>query len=679
MDDTIVPNVVVSMPSQLFTLARAFKAAANGKIYIGKIDTDPTIPENQIQVYIENEDGTHVPITQPIIINTGGYPVYGGQIAKFVTVQGHSMAVYDSYNVQQFYFPNVLKYDPDQFAGRLESADGFKIIGQCESFDGLRAVEPIAPYQMILLRQFETSVPLVGAGQFYYDPSTSLADDGGTVAVTGTGKRWRRVMPVPGQFHAEWFGVSKFIDDVGPRLKKAADAARKSTLILPQASGAAPLKLKSVVQFQTNCGIKLRGHGKDCTTFLVQIPGGNESKGALHFPGRSPNNVAEEGFAGIEISNIQLIGNVSGGFLSKCHGIYLQYQYTSVYKNLTVEKFDGAGILLDKCQDSVFEQVDLFDCGRTNGNRDSLIDSFDTTKTQFSPLHCISTLGSDRSNYLRFNDCQFEDHKVSPVVDWQGGINNSFNNCHMEYNANWNVTGTDGGTALRLREGIISYNGGGIEQYRVVRHGSGELYFDGARCIPNGLDYLLTDGSSARCRFKGINIHSFLGNMATSSFKEFENCTFTSALLIGFPDNILKFSHCTFNGTVSSNSSSNGAIAVMINDSVINADISIGTDSKNMIVSDCVVTGNATFGSQGGVWRGNKVLGTLTQGSVNVNHMGSNKKQILGTGVPTSGTFSIGDIVVNTNPVPSGWIGWVCIENGSPGGWKGYGKIQDPV
>jgi hypothetical protein len=111
----ITANVVVSMPSQLFTMARSFKAVANGKIYIGKIDTDPVNPENQIQVYIENEDGSHVPVSQPIIINAAGYPVYNGQIAKFVTVQGHSMAVYDAYGAQQFYFPNVLKYDPDQY------------------------------------------------------------------------------------------------------------------------------------------------------------------------------------------------------------------------------------------------------------------------------------------------------------------------------------------------------------------------------------------------------------------------------------------------------------------------------------------------------------------------------------------------------------------------------------
>lgn len=120
----ITANVVVSMPNQLFTLARSFKAASNGKIYIGQIDTDPVNPANQIQVYLENEDGSHVPVSQPIIINAGGYPVYNGQVSKFVTVQGHSMAIYDAYGAQQFYFPNILKYDPDQFRSELESNDG---------------------------------------------------------------------------------------------------------------------------------------------------------------------------------------------------------------------------------------------------------------------------------------------------------------------------------------------------------------------------------------------------------------------------------------------------------------------------------------------------------------------------------------------------------------------------
>lgn len=124
----IVPNVIISMPSQLFTLARKFHAASNGKIFIGKIDSDPTLPQNQVQVYVENEDGSHVPVSQPIIINAAGYPVYNGQIAKFVTVQGHSMAVYDAYGSQQFYFPNVLKYDPDQLRQELAAPGGVDLV-----------------------------------------------------------------------------------------------------------------------------------------------------------------------------------------------------------------------------------------------------------------------------------------------------------------------------------------------------------------------------------------------------------------------------------------------------------------------------------------------------------------------------------------------------------------------
>lgn len=119
MSDSITANLVIGMPAQLFTLARSFKANANGKIYIGQPDTDPVNPANQIQVYVENEDGSHVPVQQPIVINAGGFPVLNGQIKKFVTMQNYSMAVYDAYNAQQFYFEDIAKYDPDQLRQQL--------------------------------------------------------------------------------------------------------------------------------------------------------------------------------------------------------------------------------------------------------------------------------------------------------------------------------------------------------------------------------------------------------------------------------------------------------------------------------------------------------------------------------------------------------------------------------
>lgn len=139
----ITAKLVVGMPAQLFTLARSFKANANGKIYIGIPDTDPTNPANQIPVYIESETGNLVPTAQPIVINSGGYPVYNGQISKFVTVQNYSMAIYDACNVQQFYFEDVAKYDPDQLELRLANTNddslGDALVGVRQPFTSARA------------------------------------------------------------------------------------------------------------------------------------------------------------------------------------------------------------------------------------------------------------------------------------------------------------------------------------------------------------------------------------------------------------------------------------------------------------------------------------------------------------------------------------------------------------
>lgn len=67
----ITTNAVVVNPRPIFTDSRTFRAVANGKIYVGKIDTDPTIPSNHIPVYLENENGDKVQIPQPLHASPG--------------------------------------------------------------------------------------------------------------------------------------------------------------------------------------------------------------------------------------------------------------------------------------------------------------------------------------------------------------------------------------------------------------------------------------------------------------------------------------------------------------------------------------------------------------------------------------------------------------------------------
>jgi hypothetical protein len=44
--------------------------------------------------------------------------------------------------------------------------------------------------------------------------------------------------------------------------------------------------------------------------------------------------------------------------------------------------------------------------------------------------------------------------------------------------------------------------------------------------------------------------------------------------------------------------------------------------------------------------------------------------------IPTAGSYSIGDLIYNTNPTPGGYVGWICTASGTPGTWKGFGLIQ---
>lgn len=126
----ITTNVVVANALQIFTASRSFKALANGRIYVGEPDTDPTIPSNQKVVYLQNEDGTSVPIPQPLVINAGGHVVYSGQLVrKLVTEGNYSLAIYDAYGTQEYYFEDMSKLDPEVLLGLLTGDDGASIVG----------------------------------------------------------------------------------------------------------------------------------------------------------------------------------------------------------------------------------------------------------------------------------------------------------------------------------------------------------------------------------------------------------------------------------------------------------------------------------------------------------------------------------------------------------------------
>lgn len=51
-------------------------------------------------------------------------------------------------------------------------------------------------------------------------------------------------------------------------------------------------------------------------------------------------------------------------------------------------------------------------------------------------------------------------------------------------------------------------------------------------------------------------------------------------------------------------------------------------------------------------------------------------KIMTGTAIPDNGTYRQGDIVYNKNAVATGYVGWVCVREGTPGEWKAFGQIS---
>ncbi|MGL5727484.1 MAG: phage tailspike protein [Plesiomonas sp.] len=126
-------NIMVTSPYQPFTLPNKFSAVFNGYIYCGLVDKDPLVPANQVQIYLVNESGAKVPVSQPLRTNAGGFLVYNGKPAKFVTESNHSLLVQDGYKSQVWYEPDLAKSDPSSMWDLISSDDGSKYIGFIQS------------------------------------------------------------------------------------------------------------------------------------------------------------------------------------------------------------------------------------------------------------------------------------------------------------------------------------------------------------------------------------------------------------------------------------------------------------------------------------------------------------------------------------------------------------------
>jgi len=112
--------------------------------------------------------------------------------------------------------------------------------------------------------------------------------------------------------------------------------------------------------------------------------------------------------------------------------------------------------------------------------------------------------------------------------------------------------------------------------------------------------------------------------------------------------------------------------------------LEIVTDNTTRLTVNA--NGHIHFGTKGNDSARVSVFGKLGVGVNNVSETVSlsvagpiefqGKKIEVGNGIPESGVYRQGDIVYNSSPVATSYIGWVCVREGTPGVWKPFGQIS---
>lgn len=97
----------ITLPFEYFADPTSGRPVANGSIYIGIVDLDPTIPSNQIEIYYIDESENKVILSQPVSTNVGGYPVDdSGTVVQVRTDSQYSMTVQNKNGSDLFYVPD---------------------------------------------------------------------------------------------------------------------------------------------------------------------------------------------------------------------------------------------------------------------------------------------------------------------------------------------------------------------------------------------------------------------------------------------------------------------------------------------------------------------------------------------------------------------------------------------
>lgn len=98
---------LVELPNSFYGQFNQGRPLFNASIFVGEPDTDPELVINQKQVTLVLEDGTEVPVSQPINTGPGGYISSNGSPATMFVKGNYSIKCLNSLGAQEYFFENV--------------------------------------------------------------------------------------------------------------------------------------------------------------------------------------------------------------------------------------------------------------------------------------------------------------------------------------------------------------------------------------------------------------------------------------------------------------------------------------------------------------------------------------------------------------------------------------------
>ena len=246
-----------------------------------------------------------------------------------------------------------------------------------------------------------------GDGVFVRDDNDiTSADNGGTLLVDLLGRRWRRIYD--GNVWVDWFRAAGDADDT--------DAFKRAAAHIDLTWE--PLNLKSkvynisdTISFQTPPCIVGAAYSPPVVGKFQGVP--YPVKGTVIMCNTGPKpaiaiNDTSWYRRGLRITDVHVLG--APGKTSQ-YGVLLKNCGWGGYtRGLVIERFSDIGLQISQLQDTLFDQLEVLDCGKDN----------------ISPAVFIS----DYSNLLVFNRPRFELNEYQLLIS--GGFGFEFHGAHFE-------------------------------------------------------------------------------------------------------------------------------------------------------------------------------------------------------------------------------------------------------